>query len=131
MGNGKQLTNEEQAVIQALSKAGKYVSAISKQTKRSRDVIARLLASPSKYGTNYRNPGNAKIGEQTRRQILREVCKGESSAFDIQRALQLPITARRVRQILSFSSHLKYVKQECVPPLTKRHLEDRMSVARQ
>ena len=97
MGKGKQLTKEEQAVIQALSKAGKSVSAISKQTERSRDVITRLLTNPSQYGTTYGNPGSAKIGEQTRRRILREASKGESSAFDIQRALQLPITARRVR----------------------------------
>ena len=131
MGKGKQLTKEEQAVIQALSKAGKSVSAISKQTKRSRDVITRRLTCHSQYGKNYGYPSNAKIGEQTRRRILREASKGKSSASDIQRALQLPITARRVRQILSSSSHLKYVKQECVPPLTTRHLEDRMTFARQ
>ncbi|CDF37093.1 unnamed protein product [Chondrus crispus] len=130
MGKGKQLSTEEQAVIVALSKEGKSIYAISKQTKRSRDVISKLLSSPAQYGKRYGNAGNAKISEHTRRHMLREASEGESSASDIKRALQLPIKARSVRQIRASSSNLKYIKQECVPPLTKHPLEDRLSFAR-
>lgn len=64
-----------------------------------------------------------------KRGILREGSEGELGAAGIVKALQLPITPRRVRQILHAAPHLRYKGIARTPAMRERHETFRLSWA--
>lgn len=131
MGRKPGLTQHEQGVIDGLHMQKLSVAAISRTIKRSRCVVQRYISDPQGYGKRKMTSGNSKISALDARHILREGAKGSSSAAQIKFTLSLPITKRRVQQLLSSSEHLQYRKFKQAPPLTALHLSTRLNWARE
>ena len=80
---------------------------------------------PESYGTR-KHPGRPpKIRNAARRVPFREAFKGQSSSRDLQKSQNLPITPRRVRQLIHESSNLVYRNRKTGPALTAKHKKTR------
>ena len=71
-------------------------------------------------------PGNVqvvcqKITDAARRWLFRESSKGQSSLRDQQKSQNLPITPRKVRQLLHESPNLVYQNRKTTPALIAKH----------
>lgn len=130
MPRGTYLSEKEKGQIEAFRKTGWSISAISREVKRSRDVVKRYLDNTKGYGTKKPTNKKGKITPAARRLLVREASKGEQTASQLKVALQLPISKRRVQQILSAEEHLKYKKVKQAPPLTDIHKTNRLNWAR-
>ena len=67
-----------------------------------------------------------KLPNAARRRLYREASKGQSSSRDLQKSQNLPITPRRVRQLLHESSNLVYRNWKTAPALTAEHKKMRV-----
>ena len=62
-----------------------------------------------------------KLQVLARRRLFREASKGQSSSRDLQKSQNLPISPRRVHQLLHESPNLIYQNMKTVPALTAKH----------
>jgi len=131
MGRRPSLTEKERGRIDGLREGGLSISAIAKRTNRSRDAVSRYLRDPEGYRKRKKTKGNTKISPHATRHLLREGAKGNSSAAQLKFQLSLPVSKRRVQQILSSADHLQYRKYKIAPPLTEQHIAKRLEWARE
>lgn len=129
MGGGSTLTSVEQGRILAYNDQGMKLSHIAKAVARSRTVVRNFLADPSKYNSKKRPGPKPKLTKRQVRLILREGAKGECYASEIVAANKLPVSKRRVCQILSSCKHLKFSKKKASPVLSDRHKTARIEWA--
>ena len=88
---------------------------------RSRTVVRNYLKDPESYGTRKRPGHPLKITNTARRRLFREASKGQSSSRDLQKSPNLPITPRRIRQLLHESPNLVYRNKKTTSALTAKH----------
>jgi len=131
MGRRPSLTEKERGRIDGLREGGLSISAIAKRTNRSRDAVSCYLRDPEGYGKRKKTKGNTKLSPHATRHLLREGAKGNSSAAQLKFQLSLPVSKRRVQQILSSADHLQYRKYKIAPPLTEQHIAKRLEWARE
>lgn len=131
MGRKKTLTKFEQGRIVEMKNAGKSIRAIHLELGRSRNAIRRYLNNQETYGVRNNGSPAVKITSTDRRNLLREARKGESSASTIKNNLNLPISTRRIQQILTSDPHLQYKKPIKRPPLLASHCTARLNWARE
>ncbi|POM70640.1 transposable element Tc3 Transposase [Phytophthora palmivora] len=126
MPRGRALTEREKGAIVALQKQGLSERAIAKAVKRSRPVVHSFLVDPAAYNT-IKRPGPAKKMTPTaERRLLRE-----ASPAKLKKQLELPISERRIREILRANPNFKFEKRMASPVLTKKHKEARLMWARE
>lgn len=131
MPRGPALTEREKGAILALEKQGLSKRAIAKDVKRSRAVVTAFLADPAAYNT-IKRPGPAKkLTPTAERRLLRAASRGNLSSAKLKKQLELPISERRIREILHASPILKYEKRMASPVLTQKHKEARLVWARE
>lgn len=130
MGRGKDLTPIEIEKIKVLKEVGCTNQEIAKKIGRSRKVVGNLLKLGQNYGKKRKFDQNKKLTNRQKRQIFREVRKKPQTSSQICTNLNLPVSARRVRQILSSNSNLKYKKTQKKPPLTEGHKLARLQFAK-
>ena len=91
---------EEIAAIQAYKALGFSNRAIAAKMNRSPKVINNLIKLGNSYGKNRITGAKPKIDCRTKRQIFKRAVVKHQTASQITADLQLPVTVRRVRQIL-------------------------------
>ena len=102
------LSENQKRQISAYKLEEKSVSFIARKLSWSRTVMRNYLKDPESYTTR-KCPGRpSKITNAARRRLFREVSKGKSSSRYLQKSQNLPITSRRVRQLLHESPNLVY-----------------------
>jgi len=129
MPRGKHLSDFEKGQILALHHSCNSISDIARELERSRDVIRSFLSAPESYGTKKRAGRPKKLTDAGKRRILREVINGNLGSASIVKALQLPVKARRVRQVLQDAEHLRYKRMQRTPAMKERHEKERESWA--
>lgn len=112
MPKGNYLTQNEQGCISALEQERLSISAISHRVSLSRKSIGRYLSNPDGYGNRKPTRGNAWLSLKSHRPLLQEASKGHQTSSQLQRSLQLPISRRRIQQIITGAKRLKYGKGE-------------------
>ena len=105
MSRGKYLTELEKAVVRELKKDGKSNREIARRIGRSEAVIRNVLKKSNAYGVKKKTKGNSKISNRDRNRIIQLGETGNYSAAQIKEELSLPITNKRVAQILRGSNH--------------------------
>ncbi|POM71500.1 transposable element Tc3 Transposase [Phytophthora palmivora] len=65
------------------------------------------------------------------RRLLREASRGKLSSVKPKKQLELPISERRIRDILRANPNFKFEKRMASPVLTKKHKEERLMWARE
>jgi len=120
------LSENEKGKISAFHLSGKSVSYIAKQLSRSRTVVSNFLKDPEGYGAKKRPGRPPKMTNTAKRRLFREASKGQSSSREMQQSLELPVTARRIRQMLNKSPNFVYRRRKTTPALTVRHKQVRV-----
>lgn len=117
-------------MVRELKKDGKSNREIARRIGRSEAVIRNVLKKGNAYGVKKKTKGNSKISNRDRNRIIQLGETGNYSAAQIKEELSLPITNKRVAQILRGSNHLKYTKKAKKPNLTPVHVEARLKFAK-
>lgn len=131
MPRGEKLSEKEQGQILAYHSSGLSMRAIAECLGRSKCVVNNFLRDPDSYGT-ISSPGRPKIlDESGKRRLLREASNGKYYSKELKSMLNLPVSARRIRQLLHDTPHLQFKKRKGAPTLTATHKEARLFWARE
>ncbi|KAJ8577651.1 hypothetical protein ON010_g1555 [Phytophthora cinnamomi] len=130
MPRGTKLTEEEHHRITAFSEAGLSERAIVTRVQRSRPVVHAFLSDPEGYTKAKRSERPKKLTPKAPRRLLRDTSKGQLSSAELKMALELSVSARRIREILQADPNMNYEKRKASSVLTKKHKEARLTWAR-
>ena len=70
------------------------------------------------------------LSERDIRRIFQEASKTGKSSEQVRKSTGVPVTSRRIRQLLNSSDRFKYVKRKSTPNLTPRHHTARVTFAK-
>lgn len=129
MGRGKRLDDFEKGGIVALRAQGLSNRAIAKAVSRSSNVVNNFLRDPVAYSSSKPAGPAPQLTEHDVRRLRRTAAKGEESSKEIVASLGLPVSDRRVRQVLNATPHLTFTKRKHTPKLEKHHVAARLSWA--
>ena len=93
-------------------------------------IVYRFLKNRGKKGRKERPRNGTKLTPTGKRRLLRAASNGILSAKQLKSSLNLPVTSRRVQQILHDAPHLKYRKIPKASALTPQHRTAREKWAR-
>jgi len=130
MGKGRSLTCDERTSISSYKECGLSNREIAKKINRSATVIDNYLKNSENYGKNYKSGGNSKLSTRQKSHILLSAARGKVNAAEIVDNLCLPVTSRRVQQILKGSQMFHWEKRQKKPALSKGHKVARLAFAR-
>lgn len=130
MPRGTLLTELEKGQILGLHSSCISVRAIAIELNRSRACVSTFLERHGKNLPDKKNKNASKLSPQRKRALLREAKKGESSANELRVALNMPVSTRRIQQIISADPHLRYRKIAKAPYMTPQNRENRYKWAR-
>ena len=112
MPRGPHLTDFERGQILAYRDQNLNHSDIARKIDRDRSVVSMFLRDHENYGKK-RSPGRKpKVTKRDVRHILRDANGGNMTANQIRAKNNLPISKRRVQQIISSSENLEYKKRK-------------------
>lgn len=129
MPRGTSLSTEERARILTYREFGTTIRLIAEKLGRDKTTIHKFLRDPENYGKKKRSGRPPKVDERAKRQIKRLAINKCVSPSQIRCQLSLPVTTRRVQQILSEDSHIKYQNRLPTPRLLPRHKSARLEFA--
>lgn len=129
MGKGSRLTEVEQAQISAFHRAGYSSRRIAKEVGRSPSVVARYVKAKDTYNTAKASGRPPRLSSMALRHLFREAGKGRSSCRELVTNLNLPVTHRRVQQLLQAHPEIVFKKRKATPKLTPRHEQARVKFA--
>jgi hypothetical protein len=121
MGLAKELTEREKRVILALRHKKMKLQEIADVANRHVSSVHRVVKAgitqkaPSKRGSK------KKIGERTRRVIIRQAKLGSGGAKKLKAVLQLPAGVRTIPRYISQAPGMKFNKIRRGPMLLPRH----------
>jgi len=128
MPRGKVLSSEERARVCAYKEMGLANRQIAKRLNRS-SCVNNFVRLDAQYGKNGKYGGTRKLSEATKRLIVRQAKAGNMSSSQIFASCRLPVTSRRVRQILNQDPNLVFKKRKRKPALSATHKLERLRFA--
>lgn len=129
MGKGKTLTVEERSKIAAFKEVGMPNRKISRRINRSEGIIRNFLKLKENYSKNYHCLGNKKLTLRQKGQIKEKATREKQSAAKVVDSLNLPVTKRRVQQILKAMPNVVFKKPRKRPLVKQHHKEARLEFA--
>lgn len=130
MGRGKPLTDQEKGYILAGSANGVSKRETARQIGRSITVVTHYLRDTDGYGTK-KSPGRPpKLSNRDHRAIFNMATRKKMYSGQIRDHLNLPVSSRRISQILSNNPNASWVQRKGKPPLKPHHKERRLAFAR-
>ena len=126
MKNSRYLGEGEIGKILAYHDQGLNANQIAKKVGRHRSTITRFLKNQHNNGQNKRTGRSQALTPRSERLLLRTISKGNISSNKVKSSMNIPLTKRRVNQIISSSPNLKYEKRKPQPKLTKKYQELRI-----
>jgi hypothetical protein len=93
-------------------------------------VVKNFLLKKENYGIKKPIKGNSKLTSHDKRQILRKVRTEKSTSTQIKAELNLNVTPRTVKNVLSKDPNFRFGKMKSKPKLTKEHKKTRLDFAR-
>jgi len=91
MPRGTQLSSIEQGKALALQAEGYSLLAIARRLKRCRTALRNFLRSPTQHGQKKRSGRKPVLSASAKRCLFREAHKGEMTANELRKRLNLPI----------------------------------------
>ncbi|KAG3198617.1 hypothetical protein PC128_g5931 [Phytophthora cactorum] len=128
-GKGKQLTDKRKGQTLAYKETKLSTNAIATRVGRSWRVLDSFLSNPKVYGTKKSSGRPRKLTPTAERRLLREVSKTGVTARSLKESLQLPISVRRVQEVLRDSENMVNQKLLACLPLKAAHIADRLKWA--
>ncbi|GAB0099100.1 Tc1-like transposase, DDE domain [Sergentomyia squamirostris] len=130
MGRRKGLTEKEKGSIDSFAEMKLSHRNIARRTGRSRKCISNYLKDKEKYGKRYKGGQNHHLTPAQKENLLAFVKGGNYNCTQVCKELNLPVTARRVSQLLNASGRFKWKKLMKKPALEQRHMEARLEFAK-
>lgn len=129
MPKGTILTEKERGKIDVLKEEGFSLREIARRIGRSRDSVTNYIRLGAQYATKKRSGRRPFLTDRDKRQIKRIAVDSKLSSAKIKAQMNLPVTSRRIRQVLSSDVNLSYKKSVPVPRLLPRHKKARFDFA--
>jgi transposase len=129
MPKGQHLSDFERGQILAFNDQKLSQTEIALKIGRNQTTISRFLADPENYGRKHRSGRPRTLTPRAERRVLRAAASENQSAKDIKLNQKIPLTIRRVQQIISSSPHLNYEKRKSRPKLKPEHITTRLQWA--
>lgn len=130
MPRGKSLTEIEKGKIEAFKDTGLSNREIARKLSRSACVVDNFVNLGKFYGKIKRR-GRKKIVDRALKARITALCKANSlTAPEIKAALEVPVSVRRIQQILKESKQVKWMKRKKKPKLTESHKKARLAYAK-
>ncbi len=107
MGRGLRVSDEEKALIRALSRAKISPAAIVKRVKRSRKAIRNVVATSASSSLSFSIGRPPEMTKTAARVIVRRASTGDFSARELCEYYQVPVSVRRIQQLLQNTKHLE------------------------
>ncbi|CDF36130.1 unnamed protein product [Chondrus crispus] len=123
MSKRKQLTDVIEGQILVLHNECLSVREITESINRTKTVVHNFIKNPAAYGSKRRSGRPPKLTPALKRRVIREVSKGEKSANQIRKALDLSVHRSRVQALLRRDTNLKYIKFINAPVLLPMHMQ--------
>lgn len=130
MGRSKHLTFEEKVKIKAYHDAGLSNREIGRKLHRAHTAVGNFLKTGEKRDRVEKRGKKSKLSAMDIRRIRRTAVNQKRTASQIRAELDLPVTTRRVQQVLSNSENLEWRKRLGKPNLTERHKLNRFEFAK-
>ena len=121
MPAGNYLTEFERGQITGFSESGKSHREIAQLINRSKTVVTNYLAKKENYGIKKPTKGNSKLTRRDKSRIFREVRTNKMTSTKLKTKLNLDVTPRAIRKVLSADSCIKFAKMKSKPLLTNVH----------
>lgn len=131
MPRRKSLSSDEKARIETFAACGKSCRDIGRKIGRSHQVVASYLNNPAQYNKRKKRGVVNKLSPADSRRICRLASNSTLSCRQIAEEMQLPVTPRRISQIIHSQPHLKSAKMQLAPLLKDTHVEARLQFARE
>ncbi len=125
MGRGKFLTAEEKAVMRKVALEGLLHRAISSRTGRSKSASGNYLSSLKLKRTVKKRGQKPKISDRVKRSLLHDTRTGKCTARQLAEMHNVPVSIRRVQQILIQDLNLGWKKMTTEVGLTSRNRKKR------
>lgn len=130
MPRGKELTHEDCRLIEELVRTNMKKKAIAERLQRSPSTITKYLKRKDLNTPRKRCGRPPKISSKDKSRLVRQALLGKRSASQLIHDQNLPLTKRRVQQILSNHPNLSYEKRAHAPVLTSAHKLKRLEFAK-
>ncbi len=130
MPAGKYLTDYVKGQIIAYHNSGKKQREIGQLINRSQTVVKNFLLKKENYGIKKPTKGNSKLTSQDKRQILWKARSKKLTSTQIKANLNVSVTSRTIRNVLSKYPNFVFGKMKSKPQLTKEHKKVRLEFAR-
>lgn len=124
------LSLEERVKTDAFSEDGLTPANIAKRIKRIVHVVETYPSSPREYGKQLFTQENKNLSGRDRRVLVLYASKQGSSAAQLRNIPDLPISKRRVKQILSAQEHLRSCNFKRAPSLAACHKNHQLNTLR-
>lgn len=131
MPRGKELSSEERTKITTYRESGLSIRQIAQKVNRNKSTIVNFLKDPKKYGTNKRSGRPSTLSARGKREVWRLAVKRNLSAGQIKSEMSLPLTKRRILQVLKENPNIQYQQRVKTPKLLPRHKAARLEFAEQ
>jgi transposase len=131
MGRGKRLSIVEQALIRGHLEHGMSKKDIAAKLNRSYTVVNHFCSDMDGYGIQKWYGPKPCLTERDRRRIFKEASRTGMSSEDLRKSTGVPVTSRRIRQVLNSSNMFQYVKRKSAPCLKPQHLSARLKFAKE
>ena len=120
----------EKAKIDILKKNMLSNRKIAKEINISEHVIRNYLKLGPKYGIKLKTKGNEKLSSRTICKVTHDATRNRLSSRQIKANLDLPVTNRRIQQVLSSATYIRWRKSIKKPALKPHHKHARLAFAR-
>lgn len=129
MSSGRRLTEKEKGKIDALRAEGYNYRAIAKKINRSATVVFNYIKLGQNYGLKRVRGQKSKVTPITKKRIIHHATVKLIGSGRIKDELQLDVSPRTIRRVLSQCPSLVYKKFKSKPPLSAAHKTARYSFA--
>lgn len=130
MPRGQVLTEAEKGYIRASIDQGVSNRETARRIGRSEGVVRSFLKFGINYGTVKRTGRPPKISPRTQRAIFHLATTHHKTCRSIRDSLNLPVSTRRVQQIMRANPIAEYTKRKAKPGLKKQHKLRRLEFAK-
>jgi len=126
----KKLTDVEKALLLRHRETGFSLSEKAIMVNRNKIDIRFFLKDSVMYGTVKRPGPKPKLQDRDLRQLFNVASNGKKSSTGLKTALNLPVSAYRVRQVLTSSHRLEYMKRKQTPKMGKSIMKQELNLQR-
>lgn len=117
----------KRAKIKAYRECSRTIRNIAQEMNRDKSTILNFLKDPENYAVRKRTGRPSTVSTRSKREIWRLAVDKNMSAGEIKSQMDLPVSKRRILQIVKENTNIQYQQRQKAPKLLPRHKTARMN----